>query len=95
MKGWRHLDGRLPAGYAQGSLLLGTEGKQTQSLVGLGGRGGHQLAVDVAAILVVDADLETMSEKDLWFCRVTWGGTRIDTSPGIPKLSKLPLAQEA
>lgn len=61
----------------------------------LGGGGGHHLVVDVLAFLVVDADLETVSQKDLWFGRVGWGGAGIDTSPGVFELGKFPLAQEA
>lgn len=95
VKGRRNLDRRLPARYAQRSLLLGTQGKQTQSLVGLGGGSGHELAVDVLAFLVVDANLETVSQEDLRLCRVACRAAAVDTSPSIPKLGKFPLPKKS
>lgn len=94
MEIWGYLDGGDPAGYVQGGFLLWRQRKEAQPLVGVGGGGGHELAVDVLAVFVKDADLEAMTKQDLGSPCVGCAAASIDTSPGIPEVGKLPLPQE-
>lgn len=64
VEGRGYLDGRYPAGYVQGSLLLWGHGEETKPLVGVSGGGRHELAVDILAVLVKDANLEAMTQED-------------------------------
>lgn len=95
VKSWGDLDGRDPIWIAKGRLLLGAQWHEAQPLVGLSSGGRHQQAIDILALVVVDADLETVAQEDLWAGGAGGYAAGIDPGPGVLVLGKLPLAQKA